>query len=369
MNTVYQKYIILSTYRSGTNLLTSLLNSHPRIVSHHEVFREEYFLRGFFHWKLLRFMFPVVFLRAHVFHAYPKLIKAVGFELQYDQARTGRKKGVWKHIQTHNDIKIIHLKRKNILATYLSYVIANKMKQWTTTKNQSYPRFYVELDPRECMQYFLDIRRYRVWCDMFFHKSNVLQVTYEDLVARQSHETARILEFLQLPQFPLSTKLKKQITQPIEESILNFDELKRRFTSGQWKEIFQSNSTKKKIASLQKTLRASKRIILHITVENTASETILLRINSLISHTEANKNLLLVIHAEKLWNRLMATNNAVIISTSSLREDKSIQALCDYIVDIPAASSPELVSTKSNHLIKNIHPKRIPIDHLTTLVS
>ena len=73
---------------------------------------------------------PVDFLDKLVFREMPQYISAVGFKLFYYHAQKGKEQAVWDYLKDAKEIKIIHLKRKNILKTYVSQEIALKTDNW-----------------------------------------------------------------------------------------------------------------------------------------------------------------------------------------------------------------------------------------------
>lgn len=243
MNRNYQKFILLSSERNGTNLLTGLLNSHPMIVSHHECFRPLFFQTGDHTGVIDRFIlrpyrdaFPVPFIRSYIYKRYPKQIHAVGFELFYKQ---GKSLDIWNFLRNTNNIKIIHLKRINLLRTYLSLTIASKTNIWITTdQNQIHP-ISVYLSANKCRAFFIMIDMYRAYFNAFFQHNNVLQITYEDLVNNQEKEIHRILSFLQVPYQELHCPLIKINTRSLKQSIKNYAALRCSFASTKWSIFFE----------------------------------------------------------------------------------------------------------------------------------
>ncbi len=238
MNTPYQKYLILSVHRSGTNYLTSLLDSHPYIVSHYEVFREYFFHGQHVFWKGIRWISPEYFLNRYVYHHYPGFIRAVGFELQYSHARHGREKSIWGYLHNHKEITIIHLKRMNLLRMYISFLLATKSGIWTTTKERALPPTPIELDYDFCRMFFVYIEHKRSYFDGYFQHHNVKQLTYESLTANTTKELRSIQNFLSVPPLRLHSPLKKINVYTLQQIIKNYSSLKRSFAQTAWARFF-----------------------------------------------------------------------------------------------------------------------------------
>src|SRR5690349_290006 len=74
-------FMILGTYRTGSNLLLSLLSAHPAIKTYGELFN----LDSLPHEKLLEALAdPVAYLQRRIFRAHAPGIAAVGFKMFYD---------------------------------------------------------------------------------------------------------------------------------------------------------------------------------------------------------------------------------------------------------------------------------------------
>jgi len=245
MSTDYQKFIILSTHRSGTNLLTSLLNSHRQIKMNGECFRPSYFDATLHHSFFIRILLttyrnvlPIHFLQSYIYRPYPRGIRAVGFELFYTHNRKGWSKQTWQYIQNTSKIKIIHLQRKNLLRSYASLRIAEKTNLWNTANPKKITSITIELDYTACRQYFLATEAYRKFFDTYFQNHDCLSITYEDLVASRNRETKKILRFLNVPNQMLSTSLVKLDTRSLSDIVQNYAQLKRRFSKTKWASFF-----------------------------------------------------------------------------------------------------------------------------------
>lgn len=244
-NMNYQKFIILGRSRSGSNYLRGLLNSHSQVHVFGEIFQnkeqigwaignypqDEYTLNEFLN-------HPVEFLNKRVFHKFPRQIRAVGFKIFYYHARDEQWQPVWEYLRLLNDLKVIHIKRRNILETHLSRQRAILTDRWfnLTGEREQAPR--VTLDYEECLTDFEQTRRMEIETANFFLDHPILDVYYEEL----SHEPERIMngvmDFLNVRRENLKTETYKQSSQPLSSAIENYIELKSRFQETPWIEFF-----------------------------------------------------------------------------------------------------------------------------------
>jgi LPS sulfotransferase NodH len=211
----YTKFVLIGTGRTGSTLLKMLLNSHANIKIFEEIIHTESDVRS---WATevdsLKFISvnedPIKYLSNHIFREYTEDIKAVGFKLFYQQARNSEWKHIWEYLR-NTKVKVIHIKRKNLLARYLSLKLAFKTGVWSIEDPSK--RVYCDpilLDPRECFKDFIEIRRFENETDKFFENNPKIETTYEKLDSNIYYETKRIINFLGLGYQQLSTKTHKQ---------------------------------------------------------------------------------------------------------------------------------------------------------------
>jgi LPS sulfotransferase NodH len=242
----YTKYILLGAARTGSNLLRSLLNSHSRIVAFGELFRDRdrigWDLPGYFQNKKSRWMFqhdPVGFLRNEVFGDYPKRISAVGFKLFFHHAQSTDRRVIWPFLRDQTDLKIIHLKRRNLLRTYLSLQRATRTQQWVSRSKTPVDHLPILLDDSRCLRAFQEMRASEQELDKYFEDSWKLDVVYEDLSGDYTQEMRRVLDFLDVAHETVMPSVYKQSRQSLSSEILNYAEMKERFQNTPWEEFFE----------------------------------------------------------------------------------------------------------------------------------
>jgi LPS sulfotransferase NodH len=241
----YSHFIVLGRSRVGSNLLRGLLNAHPHIVAFGEIFRDTTSLdwdhTGYFQSNGVRTLVqrdPARFLDAKLFGRYPRSVQAVGFKLFYYHAREGGQASPWPYLLERPDVKVLHLKRRNVLQTHLSRKRAALTDRWVETSGQPRGAEAVHLDYEECLKDFEQTRAWEDEYDRCFSAHPLLKVEYERLADDYRTEIAKVQEFLGVTPQPVTPSTFQQARQPLSTSIANYRELKERFSGTPWQEFF-----------------------------------------------------------------------------------------------------------------------------------
>jgi LPS sulfotransferase NodH len=241
----YVRFIILGRSRTGSNYLRGLLGSHPQVLVLGEVLKNpdaiewgtapggspeaaEVFRRE-----------PERFLEDYVFCDRPGYLRAVGFKLFYYHARTGPTSRIWPHLQAMTRLRVIHVKRRNILRTHLSRVRAEQTDVWVNTSGAPESPPPVALDYGTCRRDFEQTRAWEVEADGVFAGHELLEVYYEDLVDEPEIQAQRVQTFLGLPLRGLKPQTYRQGQQSLSASISNYATLKEQFAGTAWQGFFE----------------------------------------------------------------------------------------------------------------------------------
>jgi len=216
--------------RTGSNLLCTLLDSHPAILCHHELFNP----RGIFSALSLRqgsFDLgsieqrdedPTAFLE-RVWRD-PRGHACVGFKMTPGQAEP-----ILEHVLDDTDVRKIVLRRRNRVKTWVSERVAERLDEWEVyDEAQLAPaRPRLEIDVRDLREHVaLNEAFYgEVEASLIGSRQDFRRIWYEDLWSPE--ERARLLDFLDAP--PTDTDLEprsvKQNPRDLREVVANFDEL------------------------------------------------------------------------------------------------------------------------------------------------
>lgn len=242
----YTRFVILGRSRSGSNFLRGLLNSHSQITVFGEIFQNDqsigWALPGYRQSPVLFDRFrnePVKFIEQNVYHRFPLQTKAVGFKIFYYHAKSENWKPVWSYLQSEKNIKIIHIKRQNVLKTHLSRKLAVKTDAWVNTSGAQQAPEQVALDYDELLGDFNQTRHWEAQAEVLFKDHPSFEVFYEDLARDYSAIMARIQSFLEVKSENVQAQTHKQTTQPLSFSITNYDELKMKFKDTPWASFFE----------------------------------------------------------------------------------------------------------------------------------
>jgi len=241
----YTKFVIIGCGRSGTNLLRSLLNSHSKIIAFGEIFRRY----GEIGWSMpgynktpgelsLISSDPVQFLDKYVFRRYPIQVSAVAFKLFYYHAQNDEWRPIWSYLQNNKNIHIIHLRRKNMLATRLSKEFAFRTNLWEKRNDTVLDNPQIELDYQRLIEAFEKTREFEQRTDLAFNKHKKICITYEDLCDNNELIIKQVLDFLGLEYESTKTNLCKQNKKKLSDSISNYHALKDKFRGTSWSEYF-----------------------------------------------------------------------------------------------------------------------------------
>jgi LPS sulfotransferase NodH len=224
------RFVIFAVPRSGSNWLCSLLNSHPEILCHHEIFNPERMIYSTTYPEG-HFNFGTVEERdCHPLAVYQQIWQqsqgypVVGFKLN-----RGQNQVIFEQVLQEKKVKKIILKRQNQVRTFVSEMIAEKTQEWESypwsKRSQNTPSVYVDLE--KLHQHIQTNHNYfkQITETLTTSNQSYLESTYEQIFDPTEHR--RILDFLGVENsnFSLTAITSKQNTQPLQDLIVNFEEL------------------------------------------------------------------------------------------------------------------------------------------------
>jgi hypothetical protein len=224
--------VILTTQRTGSTSLVESLRSHPEIECAGEILigmpdtpRPQY--RGRFKevakvariftsgaWRPAR--------RMERFYAGGKARVRV-FKVMYNQLAHPI---ALKYLRDNRDIRILHLRRENLLKAYVSRILMRKRDRVQTTTPVDAIRIRVQ-----SQEAIADMCRARARYERFealFTRHSRLSLSYETLFdgQRLAEDSARsICDFLDVARRDMTSRLIKLNPESLREMILNYDEL------------------------------------------------------------------------------------------------------------------------------------------------
>lgn len=240
-----QKFIILTTQRTGSTMLWRYLNQHPDMDVSGEIFMRKNksdgtyasFRRKNIKNRLYYFLNRKMLINSYLADFFKQRSKsmAVGFKLMYGQVNESLLQWL-----IENDVKIIHLIRKNTLKMILSRMTAKKRKLYHTDQYRAIKIIQVPLDPQKTKN---EIKRSIQTVDLFRSKVRnleSLEIYYEDISTNISNQAKIIYDFLNLSHFECEKiPLKKINPDSIESLVLNYADICQAFTGTEYEKYLQ----------------------------------------------------------------------------------------------------------------------------------
>lgn len=227
-------------------MLWSYLNSHPDILCLSSVYdRNDRINFGKFyevlpdvcwdeHLVKERDKKPVGFLENHIFKTFSRPYKAVGFKYFYYNDRFfENKNALTDYFIRNTDIKFLHLKRKNLLASLFSFERAFSQDQWITADTE----FQTEICVEECDRYFKNTIEQQKRFDSLFGE-RTFQIIYEDFALHAQKILINLQKFIGVSPIKLETEMIQNKNKKLSETVTNFAELKSHFKNSVYSDYF-----------------------------------------------------------------------------------------------------------------------------------
>mmetsp|Transcript_21409 Transcript_21409/g.52801 ORF Transcript_21409/g.52801 Transcript_21409/m.52801 type:complete len:359 (-) Transcript_21409:93-1169(-) len=237
-----QPFVILSHQRCGSNLLCGLLNSHPEVAMHNELFHDQ---RVFsYRWSVppewsaaerdkrpLDFLVEALTGSGALRSGSPNGPKASGFKLFPEHWRRSEEcHAAFDQLLGDKRVKKVILVRENRLHTCVSMMRAGATGHYNVGNLDDVP---VTITPPE-YQRFVDA--YDSTFDFYrAHLSgqSVCTITYEALIGERGDEQVqRLLRFIGVQEdvkLLVNLSTVKQTLRPVKEGITNYEEVKYAF--------------------------------------------------------------------------------------------------------------------------------------------
>jgi riboflavin biosynthesis pyrimidine reductase/LPS sulfotransferase NodH len=225
------RFAILAAPRTGSNMLCTMLNAHPEILCHHELFNPDGIHYALDHRDgrfdlgsvAEREQNPVAFLRSVFAHRCGR--NAVGVKIN-----RGQNALAFSEVFSDVDIRKIILRRRNRVKTFVSELIAERTGQWESYdfSDFSQPSPAVKIDVDELRGYLAATDDYYAGMERLMPASDhqVHHLAYEDLGSPA--EQRRLLNFLGVStSVPALVPATRKRNRPdLRSLVANFDELR-----------------------------------------------------------------------------------------------------------------------------------------------
>ena len=169
-------------------------------------------------------------------------IKVKGFKIFYYHPLDCEAPQLWETLAETDELRIIHLKRKNILRTLLSRKIAGIEEVWgvkyecTQKPNRKVP---VILTAKELEEGVKETQEWEAAGDALFSKHPMIQICYEDLVSNRETVFRSLTDFLGVDYVVPSTDFQQQNPENLDTLLQNLDELRDALPGKPWQDFFK----------------------------------------------------------------------------------------------------------------------------------
>lgn len=221
---VTKKFIVFAQYRSGSTLLSSLLDSHPEVTCEREIFLPFIFL------KFKKVLSPDLIIKSRLIRCENK---NYGFILRLPQLKQILVKSSIKPEKYINKLhsdgwKFIHLRRNNPLKQSISNITQLIRGHSHDSDKNPLKRTVVRIEPQRLINTVKWMEETSSKEEKIFEDFDHIKIVYEKhLLHPQFHqETAnRIFRFLDIEPVLVSAKLKRISSDNLGEYVENFNEI------------------------------------------------------------------------------------------------------------------------------------------------
>ncbi|KAA3448413.1 nodulation protein NodH [Mesorhizobium sp. SARCC-RB16n] len=232
-------FVILAMPRTGTHYLEELLNEHPNVLSNGELLNT-YDVNWADKGRLLgsdRELLELAYLRFP--NPTDKAVTRVGCKINEPQFH--ERPSFFAELARWPGLKVILLVRENTLESLRSLTQARQTRQWLKFSSDNDAAPSVKLPAACCEAYFKTADDFHNRVARSFASTDLHVAEYETLLREPSACLAKIWEFLGVAAFgPSGTaNLKRQEARPLDQTIENFEELRRHFARGPYAKFFE----------------------------------------------------------------------------------------------------------------------------------
>jgi len=236
-----EKFVVLGIQRTGTTLIRTTLNSHPKVLCAGEVFmvrkigRSAYpgedgypaYLKDSPKRWLKHYLQRSANTFSYLDHLYSlNGYKAIGFKFMTSHFK--RFPAVVPYI-VDNQIKVINVVRENVLKTLLSRRTAERRRLYHTTKTISQSK--IELATSSLLSDLARIQQDgQRWEKLLGDYDHYFKVSYENFMRNKQQESKRMLDFLDVDFAVVESDLVKINPDNLDALIKNYNEVKEKLT-------------------------------------------------------------------------------------------------------------------------------------------
>jgi len=224
-------FVILCLGRTGSTHLGSLLGSHPDIRCFGELFTDrkttldDVFIKS-----------PIDDPAEYIAQLIAPLTQtAVGFKLPLNSIRAHPEA---LGLLEDNDLRIVRLRRLNLLAVFASRRLLAATRVSRSTKGD-YCDTTVRLDPKQCLTVFKRMEEHERYLDGLAEDKPVFDIAYEDLAVGTNLDDLQ--SFLGVEPVTLQSQFKRLRSRSLSETIENWPEVEEALRGSQYERFLEDD--------------------------------------------------------------------------------------------------------------------------------
>jgi LPS sulfotransferase NodH len=230
------KAIIIGTQRSGSNFLRHCLLSHPGIVCEGELL-----INGMvktpkiiedFRWpaKIYRYVMAGAWNPTRILSQFLERDDApvVVFKAMYNHLQSAK---VHEFFQQHKEIRIVHLRRDNLLKQYVSKMLLGKkrgQKRWRPHSTKKLPPVTTCISPQAAIKNMESIHAQYQKFETLLSQHPKIELVYETMIEGQcltDQVSQAICDLFQIEHRKMCCNFVKVNPNILQQMIENYDEL------------------------------------------------------------------------------------------------------------------------------------------------
>ncbi|MGX5832090.1 sulfotransferase [Mesorhizobium sp. 43Arga] len=233
-------FVILAMPRTGTHYLEELLNEHPNVLSNGELLNT--YDTNWVDKDRLAGSDGALLELAYLRYPNGTNKKATRVGCKINEPQFNERPSFFAKLARWPGLKVILLIRKNTLESLRSLTQARQTRQWLKFSSDNDAAPSVKLGIACCEAYFKSADEFHDRVARSFGSTNLHVVEYESLLSEPFTCLAPIWDFLEVPPLvglPGEAILKRQEARPLNQTIENFEELRRHFAGGPYARFFE----------------------------------------------------------------------------------------------------------------------------------
>ncbi|NQT91769.1 MAG: hypothetical protein HQ559_03335 [Lentisphaerae bacterium] len=223
-----KRFVLFGHYRTGSTLLTTLLNSHPEIECENEILLKSV------QYLCCRVLSPWQYVNGRAAGCPPNRVYGANLKLYqlkhlYSRHLNGSPEAFMRRLHD-NGWKIIYVRRLSIFRQSISNQVARSRQKWHEREEYAIGDRSFRIDPKALLRGMRWNAMAREAEEQLMATLPHVPVVYErDLLHAEDHQGTldRIFEFLRLPSAPVSTTMVRVGADSLESYIENYDDIVR----------------------------------------------------------------------------------------------------------------------------------------------